>query len=277
MKRRQPRSTLSSSSAASDVYKRQHSQRWDGAVVNQQSFSLTKILKQAGGQRLASLEQNQSELAQISREMEAQPTNLAMRQAMAGRVVHELQAAMPARVWCHVDWGAATGSFARLLAETAVADRVSSRSFDILPAGDGVEFGDQSVLREDIGPGTVDLVTGIANLVSTQDLPGFFATCATQLRPGGILLLLQPIGFASPTMAIHGAGRLTGLFECCGIEWLDLRVQDKGCLLYTSEPTRLLSISYAVFCLKKKNIPSGLHLSYVHRRENHCLDKRTLT
>src|SRR5674536_127702 len=28
--------------------------------------------------------------------------------------------------------------------------------------------------------------------------------------------------------------------------------QNRGCLLHISEPTRLLSISYAVFCLKKK-------------------------
>ena len=49
-----------------------HTQHWDGALVNQKRFSLTKILKQGAGQRLASLRAHAPELRLISCEMESQ-------------------------------------------------------------------------------------------------------------------------------------------------------------------------------------------------------------
>ena len=41
-------------------------------------------------------------------------------------------------------------------------------------------------------------------------------------------------------------------------------------LIHISEPTRLLSISYAVFCLKKKTL-SPSHFSYTHPPSTHPL------
>ena len=41
-------------------------------------------------------------------------------------------------------------------------------------------------------------------------------------------------------------------------------VLDNLSLIHISEPTRLLSISYAVFCLKKKKHNNKIH------EENHC-------
>jgi len=125
------------------------------------------------------------------------------------------------------DWGAATGSFGRMLS-AASADAVTIRSFDLIPAGEGVEFGDQSSPPASLACGSVRLITGIANLTSTHDVAGFFAGCASRLQPGGSLLLLQPIGFASPAMSMAGFGRISGLFvtEARHIALLD--ALDKG-------------------------------------------------
>ena len=51
---------------------------------------------------------------------------------------------------------------------------LTTRSFDLVPAVDGVEFGDQSVPAPAIAPGSVDLVTGVANLENPLDLPGAY-------------------------------------------------------------------------------------------------------
>ena len=49
-------------------------------------------------------------------------------------------------------------------------------------------------------------------------------------------------------MSFSGGGRRT-------LEWLADECVHFLSLIHISEPTRLLSISYAVFCLKKKTIP----------------------
>mgnify|MGYP002682765331 CR=1 FL=1 len=57
-------------------------------------------------------------------------------------------------------------------------------------------------------------------------------------------------------MILDVSGRIMGLIVDAVSDVITLNKEDiKPCLLYTSpEPTRLLSISYAVFCLKKKKI-----------------------
>ena len=65
-----------------------------------------------------------------------------------------------------------------MLTLTECGRQVRTRSFDILPAGELVEFGDQSILRDDVAEASVDLITGIANLTSGQDLAGFFGEWA---------------------------------------------------------------------------------------------------
>src|SRR5678809_1700456 len=106
------------------------------------------------------------------------------------------------------------------------------------------------------------------------------AFCAPTRVPEEVYLVLRPHGGQSDyTTLLHEAGHALHFanvrddypFE---YRWLgdnsitesyamlfDHRIQDKGwllrytCLLYTSpEPTRQAEISYAVFCLKKKNI-----------------------
>ena len=81
----------------------------------------------------------------------------------------------------HVDWGGATGDLAAAVAAVLQAGtdgipagsiELTTRSFDLVPAVDGVEFGDQSVPAPGIAPGSVDIVTGVANLENPLDLPG---------------------------------------------------------------------------------------------------------
>ena len=85
----------------------------------------------------------------------------------------------------HIDWGAASGLFARTLVAAAAtgaaaqptARPVHSRSFDILPLAEDVEFADMASPPTDswgVADGSVDLMSGIANLTNGRDLPGFF-------------------------------------------------------------------------------------------------------
>ena len=56
-----------------------------------------------------------------------------------------------------------------------------SRSFDILPLAEDVEFADMASPPTDswgVADGSVDLMSGIANLTNGRDLPGFFWCCA---------------------------------------------------------------------------------------------------
>lgn len=227
--------------------------RWSRPTP-EHGVSLTNVLKQGGSQRLASLQQHADELIGVSVAMEATPTCEVMREAALGLALQELEqirrqplpndtspAAAPPII--HVDWGAASGAFARTLQDVATDEGRSllSRSFDILPAGPGVEFADMASPPADswgLADGGVELMSGIANLTNGRDLPGFFWVCARLLRSGvGRLVLVQPLNFATDTLALRGVGEVSGLFTTRLLRLTDLPVRDKG-----DGPTRVVEL-----------------------------------
>eukprot|EP00658_Telonema_sp_P-2_P067425 TRINITY_DN56337_c0_g1_i2.p1 TRINITY_DN56337_c0_g1~~TRINITY_DN56337_c0_g1_i2.p1 ORF type:complete len:120 (+),score=14.33 TRINITY_DN56337_c0_g1_i2:151-510(+) len=70
----------------------------------------------------------------------------------------------------------------------------------------------------------------------------------------GWLVLLLGVVTASAMAAVVGKGTTTA-FSIGTVVGLSL--------IHISEPTRLLSISYAVFCLKKKKIHKHLYNNYI--------------
>ena len=188
--------------------------------------------------------------------MRAAALALALAEVAAMRAAPGAAAAAPI---VHIDWGAASGAFARALGSAAAAADgaadgvaadgpaarpVRSRSFDILPAGEGVEFADMASPPADwwgVAEGGADLMSGIANLTNGRDLPGFYRCCARLLRRGGGVLLLvqarsrpppglprsrpasppdrpsrcalvQPLNFVGAALALRGVGEVEGLF-----------------------------------------------------------------
>eukprot|EP00658_Telonema_sp_P-2_P047021 TRINITY_DN35481_c0_g1_i1.p1 TRINITY_DN35481_c0_g1~~TRINITY_DN35481_c0_g1_i1.p1 ORF type:complete len:102 (+),score=6.13 TRINITY_DN35481_c0_g1_i1:140-445(+) len=72
-------------------------------------------------------------------------------------------------------------------------------------------------------------------------------------------------GFRSYDRPVYPELKLTQKLLCIG---LDLKVMCLS-LIHISEPTRLLSISYAVFCLKKKKTPhTPNHISLIQMTIN---------
>eukprot|EP00658_Telonema_sp_P-2_P053387 TRINITY_DN418_c0_g1_i11.p1 TRINITY_DN418_c0_g1~~TRINITY_DN418_c0_g1_i11.p1 ORF type:complete len:135 (-),score=19.07 TRINITY_DN418_c0_g1_i11:57-461(-) len=105
---------------------------------------------------------------------------------------------------------------------------------------------------------SVSLLDVILDLISLEELPEAVhfngALMAEKVR--AILIL------GDEAVALHGVvpldsacGSAAGAHPC-GVRHRDLS------LIHISEPTRLLSISYAVFCLKKKK-KKTMRLSYV--------------
>lgn len=216
--------------------------------------SLTSVLKQGGLQRLRTLTQHERTLREASLVLESTPSCVAMRSASCTLALDGLTRmglgapaidAPMTRCLKHIDWGAASGLFGRTLtAEWAARSsgvRLVSRSFDILPVGEGVEFADQANPPDDLwglGEGSIDLMTATANLTSARDLHGFFWICARLLRRGsGELVLVQPLNFMASTMALRGVGSIESLFTPTLLRFHDLSVRDKGC-----GPTRVIEL-----------------------------------
>ena len=155
---------------------RKAQQLWDDATIEGTKCSLTNIIKQGGKQRLSSLKKETTLLTQVSTQMASTATCVAMRASARSLVLAEISTITPAdsktkahsppsqslplphRTITHVDWGAATGAFARSL-KAEIADRttpsmmtisIHSRSFDILPAGPEVEFADMAAPPSDL-------------------------------------------------------------------------------------------------------------------------------
>src|SRR5678816_3407048 len=97
--------------------------------------------------------------------------------------------------------------------------------------------------------------------LKARNRPGPFAAADLATDAGRALLLRQPfaptdideviLGCAAPSVDEVNIGRVVALRMGCGHNvpgWTVMRLS----LIHISEPTRLLSISYAVFCLKKK-------------------------
>ena len=102
------------------------------------------------------------------------------------------------------------------------AASLSSRSFDLVPADPAVEIGDHALPPRTADLRRLDLITGVANLENPLDVPGFFAQCIQTLRPGGVLVLIQPLGLAPAAIAVAGAGRVLGLLETVQLQYWDM-------------------------------------------------------
>eukprot|EP00658_Telonema_sp_P-2_P048245 TRINITY_DN3670_c0_g1_i1.p1 TRINITY_DN3670_c0_g1~~TRINITY_DN3670_c0_g1_i1.p1 ORF type:complete len:129 (-),score=34.32 TRINITY_DN3670_c0_g1_i1:67-453(-) len=98
----------------------------------------------------------------------------------------------------------------------------------------------------------VGAVTSSKEVLRATQLPCFL--CFTQNLTGCICCLARSYGEATvPMSAVYRPLVLkTGLAYALGFLLTNASIAAMLSLIHISEPTRLLSISYAVFCLKKK-------------------------
>lgn len=154
-----------------------------------ETVSFRQVIKQGGTQRLRSLEKHHKALAAVATALAPTTVCAALREVCVELLVAELRSSgrRPGPL-LHVDWGASTGALAELLAASlghTGEHTLTTRSFDLVPAGSGVEFGDHC--KPATSPKTVDLASAVANLENPGDVAGFYGNVVSSLRCGGVV------------------------------------------------------------------------------------------
>src|SRR5678815_269650 len=95
----------------------------------------------------------------------------------------------------------------------------------------------------------VNVVWLTSNKSTTTDSTGYFFIARG--AEDGDKLIFQYLGFDQDTVTVSGGQYLSVVFKEEAKVLDEVVVSHHLSLIHISEPTRLLSISYAVFCLKK--------------------------
>eukprot|EP00658_Telonema_sp_P-2_P026764 TRINITY_DN20832_c0_g1_i1.p1 TRINITY_DN20832_c0_g1~~TRINITY_DN20832_c0_g1_i1.p1 ORF type:complete len:256 (-),score=56.59 TRINITY_DN20832_c0_g1_i1:60-827(-) len=237
MIRRPPRSTLSSSSAASDVYKRQVSTQSTGVAEQMPEEVASASLDEIRELRLA-----------LSRKLEHQQADQDAMSDLRDKFVQDARRIKQLADRLVSEEADKTASLTRLGTRMcALKNRVKT-------------YLDSTALITHSLPVQAMPLANSAQLLSGCEPTAVSRQPAPQSPPAGHTLVGPPpnptpngdavVGSAEPHVGIPAALE-ESVGEVLGGSPNPFQPQSLS-LIHISEPTRLLSISYAVFCLKKK-------------------------
>eukprot|EP00658_Telonema_sp_P-2_P040073 TRINITY_DN28675_c0_g1_i2.p1 TRINITY_DN28675_c0_g1~~TRINITY_DN28675_c0_g1_i2.p1 ORF type:complete len:288 (-),score=107.55 TRINITY_DN28675_c0_g1_i2:82-945(-) len=279
MIRRPPRSTLSSSSAASDVYKRQYQRRVRGAAVGMATTHLHRAIKHEDLERVEALLSDLENAVDVDAQeagLGNSPLHLAafIKNSQRSKAICQLLLDAGAQKGAADMFNQTPEVIARRRGNTEVAEFIASyegqgnwfarqrmlhavfSAFDL--DGNGLIEEDELLeINQGLHPQGWNGDQNRAMMhqvdhncdgrITRQELFSYYKKNLNKLSDNqfeaGVNKLLSA-GLQARRLTNYQLQRVQQIFEAFDTDDLSL--------IHISEPTRLLSISYAVFCLKKK-------------------------